>query len=88
MLLQQHCHWEVNGPRQQETGQRVVFQAATQSVALQPSSCVTSFQVLYPLTMAQIMGPRYKAGTGRDDLDAELMELMGVVRLRWVLKAC
>ncbi len=46
-----------------------------------------SSQVLYPLTMAQIMGPRYKAGSGRDDLDAELLELMGVVRLRWVWRA-
>ncbi|KAL4445411.1 hypothetical protein ABPG77_011236 [Micractinium sp. CCAP 211/92] len=43
-------------------------------------------QVLYPLAMAQIMGPRYKAGSGRDDLDAELLELMGVVRLRYLLE--
>lgn len=38
-------------------------------------------QVLYPLSMAQVMAPRYAAGGGRDDLDAELAELMKVVRL-------
>ena len=39
-------------------------------------------QVLYPQTLAAVMAPRYAAGGGRDDLDAELLELMGVVRLK------
>ncbi|PSC69745.1 ABC transporter D family member 1 [Micractinium conductrix] len=43
-------------------------------------------QVLYPLTMQQAMAPRYKAGSGRDDLDNELAELLGVVRLRYLLE--
>ena len=38
-------------------------------------------QVLYPLGMAAVMAPRYAAGGGRADLDAELDALMGVVRL-------
>lgn len=41
-------------------------------------------QVLYPLSMSQAMAPRYAAGGGRADLDAELDALMGVVRLGWV----
>ena len=39
-------------------------------------------QVLYPLTMAAVMAPRYAAGGGRAELDAELAALMAVVRLR------
>ena len=39
-------------------------------------------QVLYPQTLAAVMAPRSAAGGGRDDLDAELLELMGVVRLK------
>ena len=41
-------------------------------------------QVLYPLTMAAVMAPRYAAGGGRAELDAELAALMAVVRLRCV----
>lgn len=34
------------------------------------------------LCLWQVMAPRYAAGSGRDELDAELTELMGVVRLK------
>lgn len=39
-------------------------------------------QVLYPLTLKQVMAPRYAANGSRDELDAELTALMGVVRLK------
>lgn len=40
------------------------------------------FQPSLAAIVSQVMAPRYAAGGGRDELDAELTELMGVVRLK------
>jgi hypothetical protein len=39
-------------------------------------------QVLYPLSLGQVMAPRYAVGAGRDELDAELSAVLEVVRLK------
>ncbi len=64
--------------------------AATHCCSLAQPSCATNDAVFHmhcvtlscPCISSQVMAPRYAAGSGRDELDAELMELMGVVRLK------
>jgi ABC-type uncharacterized transport system fused permease/ATPase subunit len=72
------------GPDMVVAGQRPAVYYVPQRPYTTPGSLRD--QVLYPLSMAQVMAPRYAAGSGRDELDAELTELMGVVRLKYLIE--